>query len=252
MRRTSPGMRDNGISGDQLKRVLSLIDNHSQAMTLQRDSFNNLMVRVQLLEKSQARTILDPLSKSANRQIEIPSGMSRNMSVTHDKVGDFTDASLGRALRSIEPRNNSLQRHGAQSVPRRGSNSFKNQPSPLNIKTHIVSDSDLGLYDLALPIQNVKKTQLRANLYGIKSQSQTPISSMETCAYPENNAAEIVLEKVRIKKKDKAQHDEKKAGTGSKTSPYSISMPPIKPFLKELQPIRSKQPSPPRPAFQQL
>jgi len=27
---------------------------------------------------------------------------------------------------------------------------------------------------------------------------------METCAYPENNAAEIVLEKVRIKKKDKA------------------------------------------------
>lgn len=89
MRRLSPPPRDSvGISGDQLKRILGLIENNSQAMTLQRDSFNSLMVRVQLLEKSQARI---NLSKSASRKLELPSPMSRNFNSTVEKVAESAD-----------------------------------------------------------------------------------------------------------------------------------------------------------------
>ena len=36
----------------KLKRILSLIENNSQAMAIQRETFSNLMVRIQVLEKN--------------------------------------------------------------------------------------------------------------------------------------------------------------------------------------------------------
>lgn len=45
-------------------------------------------------------------------------------------------------------------------------------------------------------------------------------------------SAEKILEKVRVKKKHKDNSEKK--GASSQASPYTISMPPIRPFLKEL------------------
>lgn len=142
--------------------MLDLIDNHSQAMNMQRESFNNIMVRVQLLEKAQARreTNLDPLSKSAPRKPDLNAAISRNLSAKH-QTEESTDASLARALpKSLEPRKDSLSRRGAQSLPRGASVS---KQSPLQLKAQ-VTDSDLALYDVA-PAMNSRKNQIRANLY---------------------------------------------------------------------------------------
>lgn len=53
--------REGLIPSDQLKRILALIENNSSAMAMQRDTFSNIMVRVQLLEKymPNRRNILD-------------------------------------------------------------------------------------------------------------------------------------------------------------------------------------------------
>ena len=132
-------------------------------MNLQRESFNNIMVRVQLLEKALARRDLnlDPLSKSAPKKVDY----SRNMSAKHNHTTEeSTDASLARALpKSLEPRKESPSRRGAQSLPRGGSVS---RPSPLQLKQQ--NESDLALYDVA-PVINTRKNQIRANLYNYSS-----------------------------------------------------------------------------------
>ena len=81
-RRRSRSPQKTELSGDQFKRILDLIDNNSQAMNLQRESFNNIMVRVQLLEKALARRdlTLDPLSKSQPKKPDLVVARSRRMS----------------------------------------------------------------------------------------------------------------------------------------------------------------------------
>ena len=165
MKRLNPPQRDQVLSGEQLKRILALIENNSHVMTSQRDSFNNLMVRVQLLEKAQARyASVEPLSKSTHRKFEFPSTLKR--AASGSKIVESADASISRNIpKSLEPRKSTLyNKRGASGIPRGGSYSRNIQASPLTTKAQ---DSDLDLFDIAVPLtsSNVKKSQLRANLY---------------------------------------------------------------------------------------
>ena len=51
-RQNSKPAVDNSMNKDQLKRILTLIENNSQAMALQRETFTNVMVRIQVLERN--------------------------------------------------------------------------------------------------------------------------------------------------------------------------------------------------------
>ena len=68
-----PIRTENFVQKDEFKRILGLIENFSQAMGIQRDTFQNLMIRVQTLEKGgsptkRADSILSPKLRGSELQ----------------------------------------------------------------------------------------------------------------------------------------------------------------------------------------
>jgi len=91
---------DNYFPQENFKRILSLIENNQQALSMQRETFHNIMVRVQLLEKAQRtqmRELFASRSPSQSHALEIPTPIKQKNFSTLDKAGESTDISLNKA-----------------------------------------------------------------------------------------------------------------------------------------------------------
>ena len=118
-------------------------------MALQRDTFANIMVRVQLLEKQASKRNKSELTFATNnrdsgmKELQLPSALSRNNFSSITKDIESTESSFARALpKSLEPRKESFVSNNKREDPYRAAS----LPRGINAPRQ-TSDNELDAFD---------------------------------------------------------------------------------------------------------